>query len=43
MSRAKERLTLCHVVSEAGGAEAQPSRFLRELPSELVQHTQAYY
>ena len=43
MSRAKERLYLTHINVEAGGGEAMPSRFLRELPPHLLEHAQAYY
>ena len=32
-----------HIAREPNGAEATPSRFLSELPQELVEHVQAYY
>ena len=43
MSRAKERLTLSHIAREPGGGEAVRSRFVAELPAELLEHTQAFY
>ena len=43
MSRAKSLLHLTHVAVEPGGAEALPSRFLRELPPHLLEHRSAYY
>ena len=43
MSRAKEQLCLTHVAQEASGAPATPSRFLAELPRELLEHVHAFY
>ena len=43
MSRAAHRLYLSHVAVDPRGGEATPSRFLHELPPELLEHVQAYY
>ena len=42
LSRAKERLFLSHVMADSAGQPSMPSRFIRELPVELVTHHTSY-
>ena len=42
LSRAKTRLIVSHAARDANGQPMTPSRFLRELPPELVAAEMAY-
>lgn len=42
LSRAKTRLYLSHAARDASGQPTTPSRFLRELPSEMLSSEMAY-